>query len=51
MKKLLWFVCCLMLSACSVKVGEFTPERHALYSEGQPDCDKTPERCINGYPW
>ncbi len=39
----------LLLTACTV--GEFTPERHAMYDEGRPDCQKTPERCVNGYPW
>ena len=39
----------LALGAC--KVGEFTPERHQIYDLGRPDCEKQPERCINGVPW
>lgn len=37
-----------LLSAC--EAGKFTPERHALYESGV-DCEKTPERCVKGYPW
>lgn len=44
----LLFLC--LLSGC-VKVGEFTPERHAQHELGTPDCNKTPEKCINGIPW
>ena len=40
----------VLLSAC-VEVGEFTPERHAEHELGHPDCQKTPERCIEGVAW
>ncbi len=50
MKKIFVFCIIVLLSAC-VKVGEFTPERHAQYELGKPDCNKTPEKCINGIPW
>ncbi len=50
MKKICVFVLLILLTAC-VKVGEFTPERHAQYEQGKPDCNRTPERCINGIPW
>ncbi len=50
MKKIaVLFLICL-LAAC-VKAGEFSPERHAQYEQGKPDCSKTPERCIKGVPW
>ena len=50
MKSLLILLMIVTLGAC-VKVGEFTPERHAQYEMGKPDCNKTPEKCINGIPW
>lgn len=50
MKKFVIFVLIAVLGGC-IKAGEFTPERHAAYEQGQPDCNKTPERCINGIPW
>lgn len=37
------------LSAC--KVGDFPENRRAMYEMGQADCEKTPERCVQGYPW
>jgi len=43
------FFALLMISAC--QVGELTPEREALYQKNTTDCHKTPEKCINGYPW
>ncbi len=49
MKKYLLFTLLLMLCAC--KVGEFPPGRHEVYDLGRPDCEKQPERCINGVPW
>lgn len=48
MKFLLTVVALFTLAACAA--GEFTPERHALY-ESPVDCEKTPHRCIQGYPW
>ncbi|MBQ9731546.1 MAG: hypothetical protein IJV97_00460 [Alphaproteobacteria bacterium] len=39
----------LLLSAC--QVGELTPEREALYTKNTVDCNKTPQKCIDGYPW
>ncbi len=50
MKYLLVLFFVLFLSGC-IQVGEFTPERHAQYELGKPDCNKTPEKCINGIPW
>lgn len=50
MNKLFLLMMCLALSSC-VSVGEFTPERNAQYEMGKPDCNKTPEKCINGVPW
>ena len=50
MKKVIMFLLIAILSAC-VKAGEFTPETHALYEMGKPDCEKTPERCYKGIPW
>lgn len=50
MKRLVILMLVVILSGC-FKAGEFTPERHALYEMGQPDCDKTPEKCIDGVPW
>ena len=50
MKKFLTLLLVVFLSAC-VQVGEFTPERHAQHETGRPDCNITPERCINGVPW
>ncbi len=49
MKVFLGLFALFLLVSC--KVGEFTPERHALYDLNRPDCEKTPEKCINGYPW
>ncbi|MBQ8661382.1 MAG: hypothetical protein IJ482_03565 [Alphaproteobacteria bacterium] len=40
----------LLLSLAACSVGEFTPERHAQY-ESSVDCEKTPQRCVRGYPW
>ena len=40
----------LLLSGC-IEAGKFTPERHAEYELGHPDCQKTPERCIDGVAW
>lgn len=50
MKKLICLLLIAMLGAC-VKAGEFSPERHAQYEQGHPDCEKTPERCVNQVPW
>lgn len=49
MKKIVILALVAVLGGCAA--GEFTPERHAAYEQGQPDCNKTPERCINGIPW
>lgn len=49
MQKVIVFLTALLLSGCVA--GEFSPERHAQYEEGHPDCKVTPERCINGVPW
>lgn len=48
MKIILTVLVFFMLAACVA--GEFTPERHALY-ESSVDCEKTPHRCVQGYPW
>ncbi|MBQ7285284.1 MAG: hypothetical protein IJW72_03420 [Alphaproteobacteria bacterium] len=48
MKILLTITLLFSLMACVA--GEFTPERHALY-ESPVDCQKTPNRCVHGYPW
>ena len=37
------------LGACTV--GDFPPEREALYELNKPDCNKNPEKCVHGYPW
>ncbi len=50
MKKLMVLLLISLLGGC-FQAGEFTPERHAVYEMGQPDCDTTPDRCINGVPW
>lgn len=50
MRHLFVLILIVILAGC-VKAGEFTPERHAQYELGHPDCEKTPERCINGIPW
>ena len=50
MKKFLLVLFILFLSGC-IEAGEFTPERHALHSVGHPDCDQTPEKCVEGVPW
>ena len=50
MKKIFALLVVLLLGAC-VEVGKFTPETHALYDTGHPDCDKTPEKCVHGVPW
>ena len=50
MKTFLVLLMIVALGAC-VRVGEFTPERHAQYEMGKPDCNKTSEKCINGIPW
>ncbi len=39
----------LLLGAC--QVGDIPPEREALYNSNTPDCSKTPEKCVHGYPW
>ncbi len=39
----------LAVSACTV--GDIPPERQALYDSNKPDCDKNPEKCVQGYPW
>jgi hypothetical protein len=49
MKKYIACLLIFMLTACVA--GEFSKERHAQYEQGQPDCNKQPERCINGIPW
>lgn len=43
------FVFLLILSAC--QVGELPPQREALYNKNTVDCNKTPEKCVKGYPW
>ncbi len=50
MKKICLVALILMLGAC-VRAGDFSPERHAQYEIGKPDCDKTPQKCINNVPW
>ena len=50
MKKLFMLFLIVFLAAC-VKVGEFTPERHADYELGKPNCETNPEKCIKGIPW
>ena len=50
MKKVLIVSILFLLCGC-FEVGEFTPERHAQYELGNPDCKKTPERCIEGVAW
>ncbi|MBR4105926.1 MAG: hypothetical protein IKK52_01325 [Alphaproteobacteria bacterium] len=49
-KTLLIFVVLSFLSGC-ISVGEFTPKRHAQHEVGHADCEKTPDRCVNGIPW
>ena len=51
MKKLAILFFIVLLSGCVVKVGEFTPERHAQHEVGKPNCEKTPDKCIHGVPW
>lgn len=48
MKIIFTLMLTILLSAC--KVGEFDPERNAYYA-GSTDCEQTPEKCVNGYPW
>ena len=49
-KKSFVFVFILLLCGC-IEVGEFTPERHDQYEVGHPDCEKNPERCVEGVAW
>lgn len=41
----------LLLVLCSCTVGDFAPERVALHNQGHPDCNVTPEKCIDGVAW
>ena len=41
----------VLLALCSCQVGDFEPHRNQLHELNKTDCGKTPERCINGYPW
>ena len=50
LKKVILFLLIAVLSGC-VQVGEFTPKRHAQHEEGHVDCEKMPDRCINGVAW
>lgn len=50
MNKLIVLLMIMVLSGC-VKAGEFSPERHAQYEQGHPECNKSPEKCVNGVPW
>lgn len=49
MRILILFTVLLGLGACTA--GNIPPERQALYDSNKPDCNKTPEKCIHGYPW
>ncbi len=49
MRYLLAILVLFGLGACTV--GDIPPERQALYDSNKPDCNKTPEKCIHGYPW
>lgn len=49
MKKVFLFAVLLVLSSC--QIGDFEPHRNQLHELNKTDCSKTPERCINGYPW
>lgn len=51
MKIIMMLLAILTIAACEIKVGEFTPERHRLHDLGRPDCEKTPEKCVDGVPW
>lgn len=48
MKKI--FVLLMLLSLAACEVGNFPKERMEMYQD-QTDCQKMPERCINGIPW
>ena len=50
MRKLGLFLLVLVLSGC-VEVGKFSPKRHAQHEVGHADCQKTPDRCVNGVAW
>lgn len=50
MRKVLSLILLLMLTAC-IEAGKFSPERHALHEYGHPDCQATPEKCVNDTAW
>lgn len=41
----------MLLTVAACKVGDFGEDRFKQYELNQPDCEKTPDRCIDGYPW
>lgn len=49
--KIFLMICLLLAVSACFHSGDFTPERHAIHDMGRPDCAKTPERCVDGYPW
>lgn len=49
MKKLICLLLIAMLGAC-VKAGEFSPERHAQYEQGHPDCEKRRNAALIRFP-
>lgn len=49
MKNLFVLFLLIVLSSCTI--GDFPPERNRLHEAGRADCQKTPEKCIDGVPW
>ena len=41
----------LLVAVAGCKVGDFGEDRLSEYELNRPDCQKTPDRCIDGYPW
>lgn len=53
MKKFILFVM-LLISGCTLEVGDFPEERQRLYNGGERQegfCQEHPDRCIEGVPW
>lgn len=51
MKKLLALLFIVMISGCTLEVGDFGEKRQSLYNKNTTDCEKEPQKCVHGYPW
>ncbi|MBR2033154.1 MAG: hypothetical protein IKA03_00595 [Alphaproteobacteria bacterium] len=51
MKLCFMFLALMTLTACSFEVGDFGEKRQSWYDKNTVDCNKTPNKCVNGYPW